>query len=293
MQWPIRSLLIGAGIMAAGWFTLSPAYGIAYLTPGVGHLQCQSMLHPGIWTRCTPPPRKVPIQPAAAIVSPRPQRPPAVSAAPTGSTSLQARVHHYLHNYGKPPRVAVQALLDPTRANIQNWANYMHREEVLDLYLAKQLTAAEAGNAQVGADSDGNLAHFGSFYGMSLRAYLLPNVSPAVLQGLQRLAVANPGMTITAYLLTAHHQQILHDEDHWQLTYAMVPFSAAQWRALNAPGIPIFQVVDHIYHHSYWMPVVASARQLARKIMEFRQRDGHLHAHAAPAAASDKSGAPD
>lgn len=67
---------------------------------------------------------------------------PAASGNPPGARlahggELEERVDRYLADYGKPPREAIRALLDPSEANVRAWL--MH--EVETLARARQLAA--------------------------------------------------------------------------------------------------------------------------------------------------------
>ena len=90
--------------------------GQASLAPGAHASDCASALRIG-------------------IVSCRATRNGAARADPT-----EARVEAFLQQYGKPPREAVRALLDPTDENIAAWLRVQRRTVSIAAYVAGRMT---------------------------------------------------------------------------------------------------------------------------------------------------------
>jgi hypothetical protein len=89
------------------------------LEPGASTIDCASALRPGI----------------------RDCAPGNVAAAPA---RLEALVDRYLADYGKPPREAVRALLDPSDANIRAMVQKQEETMAVASYVAARMTAVEA-----------------------------------------------------------------------------------------------------------------------------------------------------
>ena len=93
--------------------------------PGPRITDCRSALRPG-WTRCV-----TPAQQAQAVVHKR---------------RIDAEISAFLGDYGKPPREAVRALLDPTDDNIRAWIRAQQRTLAVAAYVARRMTALQQEN---------------------------------------------------------------------------------------------------------------------------------------------------
>jgi len=107
---------------------------------------------------------------AAPEATPRPAQPDCRSALRVGPVScpdespraralrtaaLERSVDAYLSNFGKPPREAVRALLDPSDANIEAWARQQQDLLTLAARVAARLTEAQARIAAQGGGPAG------------------------------------------------------------------------------------------------------------------------------------------
>jgi hypothetical protein len=66
---------------------------------------------------------------------------------------LERAVDDFLAGYGKPPREAVRALLDPTDQNIAAWALAQRRTLDLAAYVGNRLTALQRADASPSPDA--------------------------------------------------------------------------------------------------------------------------------------------
>lgn len=98
--------------------------------PGPRIADCESALRPG-WTRCTTAAQRV-------LNGLRKQR-------------LDAEISAFLAGYGKPPREAVRALLDPTDDNIRAWIRAQRKTLSVAAYVAQRMTALQQENSPDGA----------------------------------------------------------------------------------------------------------------------------------------------
>jgi hypothetical protein len=63
------------------------------------------------------------------------------------AAALERAVDAYLANFGKPPREAVRALLDPSDRNIELWAQEQRRTLAIAAFAAARLTAIQQDSA--------------------------------------------------------------------------------------------------------------------------------------------------
>lgn len=124
-------------IVIAGlvWSSSLTAFAQDMLQPGPHPGECGlGMLEPGAIKTCSPV--RHPVKQA------QPPAPPPASVA-AQKNPLDKQVDDFLQNYGKPPPVAVKALLDPTDANIKAWVDYMHQQEARARYVGQRMTALQ------------------------------------------------------------------------------------------------------------------------------------------------------
>lgn len=100
--------------------------------PGPRIADCRSALRPG-WTRCA-----TPAQQARAVLRKR---------------RIDAEISAFLADYGKPPREAVRALLDPTDDNIRAWIRTQQKTLAVAAYVARRMTALQQEHPAGGAAS--------------------------------------------------------------------------------------------------------------------------------------------
>ncbi len=136
-----RPVLLLASCCAVFSTGASPAHPLAPEgSPGLWAAQyrgpritdCRSALRPG-WTRCA-----TPAQQAWAVM--RQHR-------------IDERISAFLADYGKPPRYAVRALLDPTDDNIRAWIRAQQKTLAAAAYVARRMTALQRNPPAEGAAS--------------------------------------------------------------------------------------------------------------------------------------------
>jgi hypothetical protein len=110
-------------------FAYTPAEAIDSLKPGSDAAVCLSMLTPGSLQGCS-----------AATVHRGPVAPGGTDSVPSSVRASEREIDDFLADYGKPPRSAVRALLNPTDENIAAMRAEQTRREVVAAYVAQRLT---------------------------------------------------------------------------------------------------------------------------------------------------------
>ena len=113
-------------------------------------------------------------------------------ALPAADGAFEAQVDNYLQQYGKPPREAVRALLDPSDANIEHYLLKQQQMLAVVAYVAERMNRLQStlapAAAHGGADSAQDLP---SFMQMRLTLVMHPDDprAEAALQALRELAL--------------------------------------------------------------------------------------------------------
>lgn len=77
---------------------------------------------------------------------------------------IDTEVAAFLADYGKPPREAVRALLDPTDENIAAWMQAQQKTLAISAYVAQRLTALQERQQKLEqTDHDGSFVPTRSF----------------------------------------------------------------------------------------------------------------------------------
>ena len=146
-----------AALLAAA-VPLCSTWALDMLAPGSDARACDSMLTPGVRQACvesrsTMSLESAPRSPTSAVLDgARAAAPPArvdqatapsPSASAAGSSpssSMEAAIDEYLASFGKPPRAAVRALLDPSDENVAALLAEQRRQESRAAQVAARLT---------------------------------------------------------------------------------------------------------------------------------------------------------
>jgi len=158
----------------------------AVLVPGALPTDCRSALFVGVITCGRSEP--IAIGPEEHVIERDAQWPGSVS---------EGRVNEFLAQYGKPPREAVRALLDPTDANIAAWLGQQRRVVAVASYVAGRITRMQQ---QLDADQDSHaLAPLPELEAMiQMRATLYVNagdtLSLQAVKALQHLVTQYPSI---------------------------------------------------------------------------------------------------
>jgi hypothetical protein len=119
-----------------------PASAASVLAPGAEILDCRSALRPGP-VQCDGTAEMV--RDLAGANTPAAATPPA--------PEFERLVDRYLENYGKPPREAVRALLDPTDENIRALARKQEETLATVSYVAARMTRLQQEELPRGAEA--------------------------------------------------------------------------------------------------------------------------------------------
>lgn len=146
MAWRIgRQRILAAGLvaLAAGASAAAVAPGDA-LRPGADVSDCRSALHAG--------PTNCPEAEPSSVRGATPDAADTAQATPSdGELGLEAQVDAYLASYGKPPREAVRALLDPSETNIRALVRKQEETLAVAAYVAERMTQLQ----REGKEADG------------------------------------------------------------------------------------------------------------------------------------------
>ena len=116
----------------------------------------------------------------------------------------EAKVEAYLASYGKPPREAVRAILDPSDQNIAQWHLAQERTMALASYLGSRLTALESEqNRRALAPTTGSTSRPRIFANLVLVQMPGDPVAQVARDVLARVARQTPGLSISVELAAA------------------------------------------------------------------------------------------
>ncbi len=149
------------------------------LVPGADTSHCRSALHIGP-VACSPP-MPDPLRPGSG---PRPDSDP-----------IEAQVDAFLAQYGKPPREAIRALLDPSDANIRAYLRRQQETLALVSFVAARMSALQATGATADAPRPlpGELSAYRQVR-VTLVTVPADPQSGAALQALRQLATQVPAL---------------------------------------------------------------------------------------------------
>lgn len=125
--------------------TSPTGFAAKFLDPGADISDCWSALRPGPSACAT---RGIPS--TAAHLEDEFSRTES-SVSPEGSYAMEAKVDAYLASYGKPPREAVRALLDPTEENIRAYLQAQQQTLSIAAYVAARMSALRSMDQGLGA----------------------------------------------------------------------------------------------------------------------------------------------
>ncbi len=136
---PVRYRCVAAAVCLLAM--RAPSWGADALAPGADLSDCRSALRPG---------------PTICSDIDGPQAGAAADAmtgrtGPRQTPGLEDRVDAYLASYGKPPREAVRALLDPSEENIRAYLRKQDETLAIAAYVAARMTALQVEQRQPAA----------------------------------------------------------------------------------------------------------------------------------------------
>lgn len=188
-------------VTCIAWLSTSAGAASTTLAPGPSLEDCRSALHPGP-VQCGP----------LSIDASEARGPGAADSRPAREPDgLERRVDAFLADYGKPPREAIRALLEPTDEHVR--ALLMKHEETIALasYLASRMTALRARDSSAPNEVRGALERSAAMLGMRATLFERPENREAAqaLNTLATVARAFPALRATVALVGSFTAQEL------------------------------------------------------------------------------------
>ncbi len=198
---PFRSLVAESAYFLL--FATGVATG-AVLDPGAELTDCRSALRPG--------PTDCPIQPPVPVE--QPAQTTQTAHIPGSAEGVEEQVDAFLAAYGKPPREAVRALLDPSDVHIRAMLQKQQETLAVAAYVASRLSAMQQqvrGAPEAASEQAEDLPDF-----LQMRVTLVQRPrdpeSRAVLQALRALVLRVPALQAQVALVGVFDAQRLRAE---------------------------------------------------------------------------------
>lgn len=134
---------------------------------------------------------------AAAGAADPSHRPTTVTTVNEDKT-LEARVDAYLANFGKPPRAAVRALLEPSDENIRAFVTDQENTLSLAAYVAARMTALRSRAAPTGGQTPAGRFQFQAFGQARVRLFQRPGDTSTepLMRAMAELSQLMPGVQV-------------------------------------------------------------------------------------------------
>lgn len=236
--------------MLAGW--LAAAAHADTLSPGSDAPACNNVVIPGPMTRCVP----MAVAPASEHPTQANESGDASGAsvpdapAPGSAGASEAAIDAYLANFGKPPRTAVRALLDPSEENIAALAAEQRKRRIVADYVALRLIRMQAAE-RLHASKPALDAHtvLPLFAGVQVSAYVTPDCRgcAAAVESLHHLVQMYP---VTDARLVVVARQARGALDLLLRAGASLPVVSLSPQAAAARGLQRFPLVEIIDNRS-------------------------------------------
>ena len=239
------------------------------LQPGSDAPECMNLLRPGSMLPC-PEDHDAPKAPSTLPQAPRMDAPPvvrplseisqppdeglrdaSVSGARHPSVSIggvtEQEVDHYLANWGKPPREAVRALLNPTDENVRALVDRHKRDEVVRNYMAERMaTMVMEQNPRVPTTPRDSYLVLPRLVGLQMTLYVTPDCSKCddAVTNMKQLALEYPIVSTRVVVITESELSLVQIMLRWQLTLPTATITGAQAQERHLAFVPMFEVVD-------------------------------------------------
>ena len=254
--------------VAFPWATLTFANdaGTSFLSVGPIGPKCGNFLAPGNVTAC------VQKKKMASILTPRkPQN---------ENESLGQKEKRFYKNYGKPPKAAAAALLDPTPENIKGWA----LEEIRSQNNAAAVAAALTTEEKKIENSEQNIpsevaaeAKMPTYFADDITVTMWGGgvkcpACKAQQAALQAMATENPTMNIKEELVgKTSLQEVVDYETQSGLDFNVLPVTKSDAVKAGIKALPSLVITDEEYHHTAVLTGFVNVKQLRGFIMTLRR----------------------
>lgn len=241
------------------------ALAASFLTPGVIGQKCGSFLSPGALQACK---KKEEDKKAEAENTPHGK-----------AKTLHTRLKEFYQHYGKPPKAAAKALLDPTPQNIDAWALEEVRNQDNAAMVAAELTAAEKRieeKAEAVPVQELEQAKIPTMYSDDMKVTLWSRTGQcpgctAMTHEIQALAVENPSMIVQEKLVGAQSlSDAINYAAHGGLDFSVFPTDKKAALQKGIDAVPAIVLDDLEYHRHYVIKQPVDLEGLRREIMAFR-----------------------
>ncbi|PKY09751.1 hypothetical protein B1757_13200 [Acidithiobacillus marinus] len=247
----------------------------SFLTPGPIGPACGSFLTPGNMIACL---KKQEVKKAAKKKIKQPKKPP--------ENSLESREKAFYKNYGKPPKAAASALLDPTPEHIKAWALQAIRQQENATEVAAALTREEKKLMAQKTKIPPLLAmesKIPNYYGDGMKIVMWgepPKLCPgcaAEEQVIQAIATENPNITVSEDLVGAGSLQaaIRYAANSW-FDFNVNPKNKKEAELAGIREVPSLVITDTEYHRGMVIDGTANMKTIKDAIIALRKRDMSL-----------------
>ncbi|WP_140391004.1 hypothetical protein [Acidithiobacillus thiooxidans] len=255
-------------LLAAFCLSCGPAsWADSFLTPGVIGSNCGSFLTPGQMTACLK--KKKAIQLKEKKIKPK--------------ATLATREKSFYKNYGKPPKAAATALLDPTPSHIKAWALEEIRQQDNAAEVAAALTREEESLEKQKQKIPAALAlaaKIPNYYGDGMHVVLwgeTPKLCPGCAeeeQVIQAIATENPNITVSENLVGAGSLQdaIRYAANSW-FDFNVNPESIKNAEKMGVNRVPTLVITDGEYHKTIKIGGETGIKSLRNDIIDLRKQD--------------------
>ena len=256
--------IICAAALACAAPTFANDAGSSFLGVGPIGPKCGSFLAPGNVTECVQKKNATPIH----------------TANKSRNESLNQKEKRFYKNYGKPPKAAAAALLDPTPENVKSWALEEIRSQNNTAAVAAALTAEEkkieSGEQNIPSEVAA-AAKMPTYFADDMTIIMWGGgekcpACKAQQAALQAMAAENPTMNISEKLVgKASLQEAVDYETHSGLDYNVLPATKSEAVKAGIKALPSLVITDDEYHHTVVLAGLINVKQLRDFVMALRR----------------------
>ncbi len=241
---------------------------------------CNNMLRPGMMAKCEE--KSV----ANAVPVSTPTANPALSipnstniatkldrALPLGGVS-EAMVDEYLASYGKPPREAVRALMNPTDENIAAMAIAEQKRQVIAGYVAQRWTEYQQGQSPKSTKATFDAyTVLPMFVGMRLSLYVSPGCGEceAAVLNVRKLVEENPVLDSRLVIIANDERATLETLMHLGVSMPVSTVTPQQATAAGIAATPVIEIIDTRNARRRMISGIATADALREAVIQLRK----------------------
>jgi hypothetical protein len=252
------------------------------LTPGSDAPVCQNMLVPGGMRPCGRGEEPAELSAPATLLNHDARALPTAPAAPPGlpeqaapaSAVTEAEVDAYLASYGKPPREAVRAILDPSDEHIRDYGRALRRQAIVASYIGQRLALFQPeGAAAVKAARSAHTV-LPYFLGMRIHVYVARGCTPCAgtVKVVKQLIEEQPAAQAQLFVVTdAGERGVLDALLRWDVSFPTHALTREQAVAQGVRKVPLVEVHDPRGHRSVRLVGVPNLAALRDQVIALRK----------------------